>query len=327
MSGPSANRINGDYGRDDREMELLAAYALGVLDDHEAREVDLLLARAGRAAAESFEIAAAATLVATVSESIEPMPAAVRANLKAFGRTWAKHNMAAAAGGRQPAASIAGERSGGPAETRDRAGVLRLAAWTGWLAAAACLAVAATAWLPLATQSSPSPGSPGAPGAPGNSWLRAEPGMPQSALATVRAQLAERGRTMVAAWAPLETPDPTAAGPDVGGEVLWNNETQCGVMRFTGLAANDPSEFQYQLWIFDAEQEHPIDGGVFDIPAGSEGREVLTAVNAKLHVEKPTMFAITVEKPGGVVVSDRSRIALLGANPAPTGAAHAGRPG
>jgi len=38
---------------------------------------------------------------------------------------------------------------------------------------------------------------------------------------------------------------------------------------------------------------------------------VLVPIEAKLRVQKPTLFAVTVEKPGGVVVSDQKRIALV----------------
>ena len=34
-------------------------------------------------------------------------------------------------------------------------------------------------------------------------------------------------------------------------------------------------------------------------------------IQAKLHVEEVYMFAITIEKPGGVVVSSRERLPLL----------------
>jgi hypothetical protein len=34
-----------------------------------------------------------------------------------------------------------------------------------------------------------------------------------------------------------------------------------------------------------------------------------------LPIAKPTLFAITVERPGGVVVSDRSRLPLLASVP------------
>ena len=70
-------------------------------------------------------------------------------------------------------------------------------------------------------------------------------------------------------------------------------------------------ETQYQLWIFDAKQDerYPIDGGVFDVDPQSG--DVIVPIRAKLHVVDPKMFAVTVEKPGGVVVSSRDRIALL----------------
>ena len=38
---------------------------------------------------------------------------------------------------------------------------------------------------------------------------------------------------------------------------------------------------------------------------------MIVPIHAKLHVVDPKMFAVTVEKPGGVVVSDRKHIAVL----------------
>ena len=46
----------------------------------------------------------------------------------------------------------------------------------------------------------------------------------------------------------------------------------------------------------------PVDGGVFDVPAGAA--EVIVTIDAKLAIARPTAFAVTLEKPGGVVVSD-----------------------
>ncbi len=102
-----------------------------------------------------------------------------------------------------------------------------------------------------------------------------------------------------------------AAGPEASGDVVWSNERQSGVMRFSGLAVNDPNVAQYQLWIFDAAQDerYPIDGGVFDVV--EEGGDVLVRIDPKLAVVSPTLFAVTVEKPGGVVVSSRERIAVV----------------
>jgi len=84
-------------------------------------------------------------------------------------------------------------------------------------------------------------------------------------------------------------------------------------MRLRGLAANDPIVEQYQLWIFDADRDaaHPVDGGVFDVAASSADGELCIPIDARLPIGKPTLFAITVEKPGGVVVSTRERLPLL----------------
>ena len=100
-------------------------------------------------------------------------------------------------------------------------------------------------------------------------------------------------------------------GDSAYGDVVWSDATQTGYMRFRGLKANDPAVEQYQLWVFDAERDdkHPVDGGVFDIPAGVD--EAIVPIDAKLPVSKAVLFAITVERPGGVVVSDRSRLPLL----------------
>ena len=82
-------------------------------------------------------------------------------------------------------------------------------------------------------------------------------------------------------------------------------------MRFRGLAANDPAVEQYQLWIFDAERDEarPVDGGVFDVP--STDSDTIVPIDAKLPVSRATLFAVTIEQPGGVVVSSRERLPLL----------------
>jgi len=81
-------------------------------------------------------------------------------------------------------------------------------------------------------------------------------------------------------------------------------------MRFQSLAVNDATKRQYQLWIFDAarDQRFPVDGGVFDIDASTG--DVVVPISPKIKVSKATLFAVTVEKPGGVVVSKRERIVL-----------------
>ena len=75
------------------------------------------------------------------------------------------------------------------------------------------------------------------------------------------------------------------------------------------MPVNDPGVEQYQLWIIDPRRDdEPIDGGVFDI---SKSGEVIVPINAKLDVISPQAFAVTIEKPGGVVVSTQERLPLL----------------
>ena len=93
------------------------------------------------------------------------------------------------------------------------------------------------------------------------------------------------------------------------GEVVWSTSSQQGFMTIRGLPINNATKEQYQLWIIDpTRDDKPVDGGVFDI---SNSVESIIPIQAKLRVDKPTVFAITVEKPGGVVVSDQKRLPLL----------------
>ena len=102
---------------------------------------------------------------------------------------------------------------------------------------------------------------------------------------------------------------PTNRDDAYSGDVVWSEKLQKGFMRFEGLPINDPKREQYQLWIFDSVQDvsYPIDGGVFDVTGG----EAIVEIDAKLKVVGPAWFAVTVERPGGVVVSDRSRLPLI----------------
>jgi hypothetical protein len=148
----------------------------------------------------------------------------------------------------------------------------------GWYAAAAMLVLAL--WTPW----SPGP----------------EPPTPAPTLAEQRAiLLASAADVIQVAWATPEVPEYAR----VTGDVVWSNERQAGFMRLSGLLANRASVEQYQIWIVDpSRDEHPIDRGIFDIPAGMD--EVIVPIDAKLRVEEPTVFAIPLEQPGGVVVSD-----------------------
>jgi hypothetical protein len=155
-----------------------------------------------------------------------------------------------------------------------------VAAWAGWFAAAAALVLAAGVW----RQTHP----------------------PQVPLANERARIMALPGVLQASFSATADPASKAAT----GDVVWSPSEQKGFMRFHGLAANDRSASQYQLWIFDdlQDERYPIDGGVFDVDPSTG--DVLVAIHAKIAVAKARAFVITVEKPGGVVVSKRERVVL-----------------
>lgn len=165
----------------------------------------------------------------------------------------------------------------------------------GWWAAAACLLLAAFAWFRA-------PQTVFMPAPPSEAKQQSEP-----TPAMLRAALLTHPN--VIKFNVGATKDPAAAG--LTGDVVWDSATQQGFLRLVGLRANDPRIEQYQLWIFDGErdQRYPVDGGVFDSTAN--GGEVLVPIHAAIPVHVAKAFAVTVEKPGGVVVSARDRVVAL----------------
>lgn len=121
------------------------------------------------------------------------------------------------------------------------------------------------------------------------------------------ASLREAGDAIISAWSAGGDP----LGKSVTGEVVWSDAKQSGFMRFLGLAKNDVTKLQYQLWIFDADRDerYPVDGGVFDVNADTG--EVIVRIDPKIKVNKATLFAVTAERPGGVVVSTRERLIVV----------------
>lgn len=122
--------------------------------------------------------------------------------------------------------------------------------------------------------------------------------------------LGSHPRALRAAWT---APSNDHIVAPVAGEVRFDRATGEGELVIEGLAQNDPAREQYQLWIFDAarDERFPVDGGVFDITCA--GRAVVQ-VRAKLPVDRPVLFAVTIERPGGAVVSER-RVALMAKPP------------
>ena len=90
----------------------------------------------------------------------------------------------------------------------------------------------------------------------------------------------------------------------IQGHVIWSHDKQKGFITITGMPINDSSLNQYQIWIVDPiKYLNPVDGGVFDITTSE--KEVIIPINPKLPIFNARAFAITLEQPGGVVVSSQ----------------------
>lgn len=263
----------------ERVEDLLIKRSLEGLSDAENAELRALVETFPNVNIAEFDRAVAAISVSSVPTTC-PMPSELYAEIEAAGKRLVSERAATAFVASTPArAAIVRRRR---SESRPVRSVPSRPSIVPWTVAVASIVLAVVGWWP-------------------------------TPLSTASTDMLERRQLLIAAGARQQewtaTEDPTALV--ASGDVVWDAASQQGFMRILMLSPNDPAEFQYQLWIFDAERDErfPVDGGVFDIPAG--GGEVIVPISAKLPVGSPVLFAITVEKPGGVVVSDRKRIALL----------------
>jgi hypothetical protein len=302
--------------------ELAVDALLGALSEEEAAEYAALRARHPEFDAAQLERAAAILHLASGVER-EPLPETLRANLAGdatdfFGEAWRTRSL----------------------ETPPHR---RLAPWKlygGWVAAAACLVCASILWVTRPSRVIPVPAATLTPltariaNQPAALANAAAPAASLSAVPDAAINAERSHSAPVAAATDARPDDPAAArarllasgrivlrrawraGGDpagflVSGDVVWDPATQTGYMRFVGLRRNEPNTEQYQLWIFDAsrDERYPVDGGVFNISGAAQGDVI--PIKAKLSVGVPLMFAVTIERPGGVVVSDRARIAAL----------------
>lgn len=272
----------------DRRSELLAGRALGDLSDAELAELDALLAATPNDDAASFELASAALELARL-RSIEPMPPHVASAIER-----ASANLAPPSG---KVVALAKRRAG--------------AVWIPWgVAASFAIAFAAS----IATR--PSESSSGDRDVDRVSALAAlvrarecpsAAAAPSAPAPKPSTSIAPPADARVVAW----TPTKDAGAKGASGQVAWSASTQTGAMTFRGLRKNDPRVSQYQLWIFDADRDekYPVDGGVFDV----DGDEVVVPITPKVAAHAAKLFAITIERPGGVVVSKREHIVLTAA--------------
>jgi hypothetical protein len=290
---------------DDALVDLLIKQVTEGLSPAEQRALDALDSATATQYLRDFERASAAiTLAATTSG--EALPAALRARIEQQAGSYFASRGAAAPDAEQRNANIAADNIVEFKNRRTPAGTspqsTSRSAAIAWFAAAACLMLAIVSWFH----------SPQPPTTPVAELPKVVPFVPPAAPRTPaqeRAALMAKADTLKIVLG--ATKDPAAAG--VTGDVVWDPVAQKGFIHFVGLVANDPRILQYQIWIFDGarDQRYPVDGGVFDVPANSA--EVVIPIRAELPVRAAKAFAVTVEKPGGVVVSAREHVLALGA--------------
>lgn len=260
------------HANSDRWEELQVARLLFGLTPDEQAEYDALARQRPAEERDQFDTVVASVDVAWSDTSPEPLPEHLRRAIRAR----AERELSA-----QPVVPRANESRANDLG-RDKS-ASRADRYLPWFVSAACLLFAVFSWISNRPTSKVSP-----------------------SLSQLRAELIEARDGLVQAnWSAGPTPV-----EDVTGDVVWSTPRQQGFMRFRGLPVNTPTKEQYQLWIFDKNQSDktPIDGGVFDI---TTTEEIIVPINAKLRVEEAFMFAVTIEKPGGVVVSSRERLPLL----------------
>ncbi|MEO6654505.1 MAG: anti-sigma factor [Pyrinomonadaceae bacterium] len=267
--------------------DLLTKKAVYGLDETEQGDLDQFDSRTTELEFQSLEITAAAISMVGYADE-EPLPAHLFSKIAADA---SQYIGASEVESQKPAAPVYGRDD---VFTDKRSG-----SWFGWLgwaaAAAAIIALAVNIGLTrfqpaVELAKTPSIETPAIP-----------------TMAQMREEMVRSTPNMIKAnWASGNVKELK----QISGDIVWSDEKQSGYMRLRGLPVNDTGKETYQLWIFDKTQDKatPIDGGTFDVSADGE---VVIPINAKLNAQAPEMFAITVEKPGGVVVSKREKIAAL----------------
>ena len=259
----------------ERYLELLAAQALGDLGGDEATELTALAKEFPEIDAEEFDRVSAALCLALSPCRDEEMPSELRAQIQRDAAGYVTQVPVTQVQNTDNQTFVEPRRQHGEMQSVSRREMI------AWLVTAASLLVAVIGWI---TQPQP---------------------VGKPSLAKLRADLLLAPDLVQSEWQAGKHPFDT----DVQGEVIWSSDKQEGYMRFVGMPVNDPSQEQYQLWIIDpARDDEPIDGGVFDV---TDDGEVIVPIRAKLGVLAPQAFAITIEKPGGVVVSTQESLPLL----------------
>ncbi len=271
------------FENNDRLMDLLIQRATTGLSESEQQEFEQLASSPEhRKEAERFELTAAALDLSFNGNAAEPMPRELQDRLLIAAGDFFGH-------AKESTDPLVSKRQHDEPTGRPSIGSRSAFSWREAISlavTAACLAVLLSGFNPFAR----------APGTIGE--VVSQNLTPPQQLAAFKQT--DPVDLVEASWTPVQD-------EDLGGKVFWSDSLQEGYMVLENLDINDPQEQQYQLWIFDTDkdQKFPVDGGVFDIASTDR---VIIPIDARIPVNKAVRFAVTREKKGGVVVSDRQRL-------------------
>ena len=256
--------------------ELAAGQALGDLTPDENDRLSQFSQESVSRECDRFHSVAAAVQLMLLNTQTEPIPEKLRSRIEISGKEQLRRTESSKAVLPGNLLPKDGENLSSGSTQRN------VREWIAWLSMAVAICIAVGLWK-----------------------TRTGPALTVDLFQSRDALIASASDLVRVSWSDGKTP----FSKPVTGEVVWSTKEQEGYMTFQSMPQNDPNSEQYQLWIIDPERDdEPIDGGVFDVSADGE---VVVKIDAKLEVVKPVAFAITVEKPGGVVVSTQDRLPLL----------------
>ena len=286
---------------DETMQERAAAYALGALDDNEAREFEGALRVDAELRALVRELRSVAEALAGTAPALEP-PAAVKA------RVLLEIDERRPAGAkRAPDAPIATRTAASisaPGRTPAAPPDAQARPWIPWAVAAAMALVSLAFYWQSAGLRSQLAAQAGH-----INELMASAELARSESVDLRqtvARLRESNRLASFRIALLDSL--LAAAPKTIAVSVWDNERQDGVFIVRNLKPL-PGDKDYQLWIIDPKYPSPVDAGVFQVDAKGNVREDF---RAKLPIQTANQFAVTIERKGGAAVPNTKEMVLAG---------------
>lgn len=283
---------------DETMQERAAAYALGALDENEARAFEGALRVDPELRALVRELRSVTEALAGTAPALEP-PAAVKARLlleiderrPSAPTQLPKLPIGGPIGG--PVGGPVGAPAGAPGR-----------AWIPWAVAAAMAIVSLAFFWQSATLRSQLAAQAGH-----INELMASAELARAESADLRQTVAKlRESNRLASFRIALLDSLLAASPKTIAVSVWDNERQDGVFIVRNLKPL-PSDKDYQLWIIDPKYPSPVDAGVFQVDAKGNVRQDF---RAKLPIQTANQFAVTIERKGGSAVPNTKETVLAG---------------